>query len=119
MFKLVDENSFYSVKGKFNKDKFIVDKEMLLGMDEIHNRNLIMIGDQQILIDYSSGVAIATDAQDLQSLGFSFISDCQGGHGGTGFSQREAGESFSSCFNQERDEFVMDFLVALGSTPVH
>ena len=36
--------------------------------------------------------------------------DCQGRHGGTGFCQREPGESFGACHRAEVDEFTDDFV---------
>lgn len=40
-------------------------------------------------------------------------------HGGSGFCQREAGESFSTCFKAETDEFCDSFIscIALATQP--
>ena len=40
-------------------------------------------------------------------------------HGGNGFCQREAGESFSTCFKAETDEFCDSFIscIALATQP--
>ncbi|WAC42049.1 hypothetical protein [Pedobacter sp. SL55] len=40
--------------------------------------------------------------------------DCYGNHGGTGFCQREPGESISACYKAEVDEFCSDLLSCAG-----
>lgn len=42
------------------------------------------------------------------------VDDCYGNHGGTGFCQREPGESTSVCYKAEVDEFCDDLLGCEG-----
>lgn len=54
------------------------------------------------------GIVKANNGKQVQ------FDDCYGNHGGTGFCQREPGESTSTCYKAEVDEFCSDLISCAG-----
>lgn len=75
-------------------------------------------GDNKAIVEIQKGSEIVTltidDGQKLITSRTA-VDD----HGGNGFCQREAGESFSTCFKAETDEFCDSFIscIALATQP--
>jgi hypothetical protein len=120
---LNDNNRYYAVKGSFSKNEFYPANEYLYGrtIEDSNNGQIVLINNQEALeINFVNG------KHSINNLGkenaeFKIIqaNDCQGNHGGTGFCQREPGESFGSCYNAESDEFCDSFIscIALNTNP--
>ncbi|MCM5527883.1 hypothetical protein [Parasegetibacter sp. NRK P23] len=109
---------YYAVKGYFSKGAFQITNEFLFGRkitDQNSGQIVITNNSDAILIDVENGIQFFTQ------LGYNDaeyriiqVKDCQGNHGGTGFCQREPGESFSNCYKAEKDEFCDGFWSCLA-----
>jgi hypothetical protein len=64
--------------------------------------------DQSRDISIARGIVIVNDAPSKTNE--VLVKDCEGRHGGEGFCQREGGESFSTCYKAESDEFCDGFV---------
>jgi hypothetical protein len=121
-FKETDDK-YYSVNGSFNKTGFYLEDELLYGRDKITDENgsvYIIKNNEAIEINYQNGSRSINEVNTSKAE-FQIIqaTDCQGNHGGTGFCQREAGESYGACYNAETAEFCDSFVscVALATNP--
>jgi hypothetical protein len=114
---------YYSVKGTFVKGTFQIASEFLFGRKVVDKNNgqiIITNNNEATMINIENGV------QTYSQLGYNEaeyriiqVTDCHGNHGGTGFCQREAGESFSTCYKAEKDEFCDGFwsCIAVDTQP--
>lgn len=103
----------YMAKFKDNPDQFYANSskgDVLFSRHIIDNKNAtveMQKGSEVLRIDIKEGgktITSRTIAVD---------------HGGTGFCQRESGETFSKCFKAESDEFCDSFIscIALATQP--
>ncbi|HEY9704188.1 MAG TPA: hypothetical protein V6C58_17185 [Allocoleopsis sp.] len=118
-----DINKFYAVKGTFSKSSFTINNEYLYGREMVNSNNgriILTNNDEALEISYSNGLRTIKNMNFTEAT-FNVIqvTDCQGNHGGTGFCQREPGESFSACYNAETAEFCDSFIscIALNTNP--
>lgn len=109
---------FFSVKGYFLKNKFIVTNDFLYGRkleDKENGQIIITNNNDAVLINVVNGVqsysTINSHSLEFKALQ---INDCLGNHGGTGFCQRQAGERFSTCYKAEKDEFCDSWISCLA-----
>ncbi|MBX9783111.1 MAG: hypothetical protein K2X48_07445 [Chitinophagaceae bacterium] len=114
---------YYSVKGSFIKGVFQINSEFLFGrkvFDKNNGQIIVTNNNEAALINIENGI------QSYSQLGYNEaeyriiqVTDCHGNHGGTGFCQREPGESFSACYKAEKDEFCDGFwsCIAVDTQP--
>jgi hypothetical protein len=114
---------YYSVKGYFAKGAFHITNEFLFGRKAIDKNNgqiILTNNDDALVLNVKQGVQSYTQL-GYKEAEYSIIqvTDCQGHHGGTGFCQREPGESFSNCYKAEKDEFCDGFwsCIAVDTQP--
>ena len=98
---------------KNDPDRFYATSE---NGDFLYSRKII--DEQNATVEISNGHEVVTiQIKDGQKNVSSRSMDWD--HGGTGFCQRENGESFSNCFKAESDEFCDSFIscIALATQP--
>jgi hypothetical protein len=83
--------------------------------DEKNGSIGLMKNGEAIVIEFNNGAKTVKDISNNQFQA-RYASEY---HGGSGFCQREKGESFGACFNAESDEFCDSFFscVALATQP--
>lgn len=103
----------YMAKFKNNPDRIYATSEK---GDVLFTRNITDEKNATVEIQKGGEVAII-NIRDGQKQITSRTADLY--HGGTGFCQREEGESFSACFKAETDEFCDSFIscIALATQP--
>lgn len=115
---LDDPNKLFGVKGYFLNGKFNFMKEILVGkkLQSVSNGEAVILnGHEGLIIKSVNGIDEISPINEEQGrLKIIQVDDCLGNHGGTGFCQREAGESFSSCYKAEKDEFCDGFFSCIA-----
>lgn len=109
---------YYSIKGTFSKGVFNITNEFLFGRKLIDKNNgqiVITNNNEATLINFENGIeTISQIGYEEAEYSIIQVNDCLGNHGGTGFCQREPGESFSACYNAEKAEFCTGFFSCLA-----
>ncbi|WP_018612095.1 hypothetical protein [Segetibacter koreensis] len=84
--------------------------------DGRNGRMAVLKNGEAVLITVSNGVAVIDDL-DRKQWKYYFTAQYHGGHG---FCQRMAGESFSNCYKAEADEFCDSFIscIAVDTQPL-
>ena len=110
--------TFLAVKGFLLDNKFLLDKELLYSEKFLNKSNyeiFIVNRDEGILIKHYNGFENIESIESVEKIyKIIQVNDCQGNHGGTGFCQREAGETFANCYRAESDEFCTDFFSCMA-----
>ena len=112
-----------SLKGTFSKGRFQIINEFFFArkmVDKDNGQIIITNNDDATFINVVGGVEtyLRLNRKEADYRIFQ-TNDCQGRHGGTGFCQREQGESFSDCYKAEKDEFCDGFwsCIAIDTQP--
>lgn len=111
-----DTTKSYSVYGYTIADKYVTEGEILtakeINSDGSYTKYVVKnqeafkaISNKNMKPIYQELNTVPTDKWKIV-----LATDCQGGHGGTGFCQREPGESFGACHNAEVTQFTDDFV---------
>lgn len=111
-----DTTKTYSVYGYNLANKYVTEGEVLtakeINSDGSYTKFVVKnqeafkaIANNNTKPIYQELNAVPTDKWEII-----LTTDCQGRHGGTGFCQREPGESFGACHRAEVDEFTDDFV---------
>jgi hypothetical protein len=113
-----NDEKYYAVKGRYINEKFISETEVLLSRkvkDDKNGEIVILKEKESLKITVKDGIETLSSLshQDEQNH-FLPVVDCSGHHGGTGFCQREANESFSTCYSKEKEEFCTGFFSCLA-----
>jgi hypothetical protein len=113
-----NDEKYYAVKGRYIDGKFISETEVLLSRKINDNKNgeIVILKEKEALkITVKGGVETLTSLSNHNEQNhFLPVVDCSGDHGGTGFCQREANESFSTCYSKEKEEFCTGFFSCLA-----
>lgn len=111
-----DTTKSYSIYGYVAANEYITDGEVLISLeknaDESYTKYIVKNQEAFTATVTKNGTMTYQDLNVIPSEKWDIIqtTDCQGRHGGTGFCQREPGESFGACHRAEVDEFTDDFL---------
>ncbi len=111
-----DTTRTYSIFGEMVRGEYFVKGELLTA--SVHDSNghynkYFVKNNEAFMVTLSEGVPpVYRDLDRIPSEKWDIIQvkDCEGRHGGTGFCQREAGETFGACHRAEVDEFTDSFI---------
>jgi len=120
--------SYLLVKGEgLDLYQFHISKELLFTR-KISAPNNAVIGilksdGEALYVDIRNGIGEIKDINEAKynsEFKFYLTKDCQGNHGGTGFCQRQPGESFGACYQAEAAEFCDSWIscVMLATNPL-
>ena len=105
--------TIYVAKFRENPDRFYFTSQ---NGDFLYTRNII--DEKNATVEISNGhETVTVNLADGKKNIATRTADWD--HGGTGFCQRETGESFSACFKAESDEFCDSFIscIAMATQP--
>lgn len=112
---LNDTTKTYSVYGFKSSNKYITEGEVLTAkeINSDGSYTKYVVKNQEAFKATTNG-NMKPIYQELNSVPTDkwqiiLTKDCEGGHGGTGFCQREPGESFGACHRSEVDQLTDDF----------
>lgn len=113
-----NDEKYYAVKGRNVNGQFISETEVLLSrkIKDKKNGEVVILKEKEFLkITVIDGIETYNSLSNKDEQNhFLPVVDCTGDHGGTGFCQREANESFSTCYNKEKAEFCTGFFSCLA-----
>lgn len=118
-----DFNKFFAVSGSFSQNRFTINNECLYGreMHTTKNGRIVLTNNNEAIeIKFENGLHSINNLNiNIAIANIIQASDCHGNHGGIGFCQREPGESFSTCYSAELNEFCNSFIscIALSTNP--
>lgn len=116
-FKFSDDTTrSYSIYGYITQNKFVVSGEILNAKtqnnDGSYSKFVVKNNEAFEVTVQKDGKRVYHDLSSFSIEKWEFLQtkDCEGNHGGSGFCQREKGESFGTCHAAEVAEFSDDFL---------
>ncbi|WP_192822200.1 hypothetical protein [Rufibacter sp. LB8] len=102
------------LKGAFSNSGFQVVENFLIGYllhDGKNGKIMLLNGKEGLTIDIENGVnKIRPILEEDGKLSIIKVDDSEGRHGGDGFCQRESGETYAKCFEEESKEFCDSFV---------
>lgn len=103
-----DPNRIYAVNSKGSEILYV-------GMmrDDLNGEMAVYKSGEAVLISVKNGIGIISNL-DSKQWGYFFTKKQHGGETGE-FCQREPGETFSQCYNAEKDEFCDSFISCLAA----